>query len=209
MPFLKKARPACAAGLFLLAHINLKGIFCADISVVLRSIFTSIIYAARAGEQGRGFAVVAAEVRTLAQRAASAAREIKELIGASVEQVEAGDRLVADAGATMQDIVASVSRVTDIMREMQAAGDEQSAGIAQVGAAIAHMDAAVQSNAALEEQASASANTLEHEAAELSRTVQFFTLASQVQGQDHGALHAVQGGASRRQPVAEVRRLVA
>jgi methyl-accepting chemotaxis protein-2 (aspartate sensor receptor) len=163
------------------------------------------VEAARAGEQGRGFAVVATEVRTLAQRSASAAKEIKELIGASVEQVEAGDRLVADAGATMEDIVASVTRVTDIMREMQAAGDEQSAGIAQVGAAIAHMDQAVQSNAALVEQAAASAGTLEQEAAELTRTVQFFTLGEQ----EAVALHAVPGAQAPRRPAAEVRRLAA
>jgi methyl-accepting chemotaxis protein len=163
------------------------------------------VEAARAGEQGRGFAVVATEVRTLAQRSANAAREIKELIGASVEQVEAGDRLVADAGSTMEEIVASVTRVTDIMREMQAAGDEQSAGIAQVGAAIAHMDEAVQSNAALVEQASASANNLEQEAAGLAQTVHFFTLGDE----RPAALHAVAGVEPPRRPAPDVRRLAA
>jgi methyl-accepting chemotaxis protein-2 (aspartate sensor receptor) len=155
------------------------------------------VEAARAGEQGRGFAVVATEVRTLAQRSASAAKEIKELIGASVEQVEEGDRLVADAGATMEDIVASVTRVTDIMREMQAAGDEQSAGIAQVGAAIAHMDQAVQSNAALVEEAAASATTLEQEAVALTQTVQFFTLGAHGQ-QGPAARPAVPGAPAPR-----------
>jgi methyl-accepting chemotaxis protein len=163
------------------------------------------VEAARAGEQGRGFAVVATEVRTLAQRSASAAKEIKQLIGASVEQVEVGDRLVADAGSTMQEIVASVTRVTDIMREMQAAGDEQSAGIAQVGAAIAHMDEAVQSNAALVEQASASANHLEQDAAGLAQAVHFFTLDEPGQA----ALQAVPGAPAPRRSASEVRRLAA
>ncbi|SFU87180.1 methyl-accepting chemotaxis protein [Pseudoduganella namucuonensis] len=139
------------------------------------------VEAARAGEQGRGFAVVATEVRTLAQRSAAAAKEIKVLIGASVEQVELGDRLVANAGATMEDIVASVSRVTGIMDEMQGAGREQEVGINEVSAAVGQMDQAVQSNASLVEQAAAAAaaDALEGEAARLARMVQFFRLADQ------------------------------
>ncbi|HET7794186.1 MAG TPA: methyl-accepting chemotaxis protein, partial [Rhizobacter sp.] len=117
------------------------------------------VEAARAGEQGRGFAVVASEVRSLAQRSAQAAREIKGLIGASVEKVESGSRLVADAGATMNEIVGSVQRVTDIIGEITAAASEQSDGIGQVNTAVVHLDQMTQQNAALVEQSAAAAES--------------------------------------------------
>ncbi len=119
------------------------------------------VEAARAGEQGRGFAVVASEVRTLAQRSASAAREIKELIGNSVEKVEQGSKLVEQAGATMGEVVACVRRVTDIMAEISGAGDEQSAGIEQINQAVSEMDSVTQQNAALVEEAAAAAAAMQ------------------------------------------------
>ncbi|MBQ5941848.1 MULTISPECIES: methyl-accepting chemotaxis protein [unclassified Massilia] len=134
------------------------------------------VEAARAGEQGRGFAVVASEVRNLAQRSASAAREIKSLIEHSAEQVDAGGRLVAQAGATMQEIVDSVRRVTDIMAEISAASQEQSAGIEQVNRAIAQMDQVTQQNAALVEEAAGAAESLQSQAAGLSQVVSVFQL---------------------------------
>ena len=135
------------------------------------------VEAARAGEQGRGFAVVAAEVRTLAQRSAGAAREIKQLIGDSVERVDAGARLVDTAGATMRDIVASVHRVTDIMGEISMASGEQLSGIEQVNAAIVHMEQVTQQNAALVEQASSAAASMQQRATLLSDTVGIFKLS--------------------------------
>jgi methyl-accepting chemotaxis protein len=134
------------------------------------------VEAARAGEQGRGFAVVAGEVRTLAQRSAAAAHEIKGLIGNSVSQVEAGSKLVQQAGATMQEVVDSVRRVTDIMAEIRTASDEQSAGIEQVNTAITHMDQVTQQNAALVEEAAAAAAAMQEEAAGLAQVVRQFTL---------------------------------
>jgi len=134
------------------------------------------VEAARAGEQGRGFAVVAAEVRTLAQRSAGAAREIKQLIGDSVERVDAGARLVDTAGATMRDIVASVHRVTDIMGEISMASGEQLSGIEQVNAAIVQMEQVTQQNAALVEQASTAAAGMQQRATLLSGTVGIFKL---------------------------------
>ncbi|GGB99779.1 methyl-accepting chemotaxis protein [Pseudoduganella buxea] len=122
------------------------------------------VEAARAGEQGRGFAVVASEVRNLAQRSASAAKEIKALIGASVEQVEQGSRLVADAGGTMDEVVSSVKRVADIIGEIASASNEQSSGIAQVNQAIVQMDGVTQQNAALVEEAAAAAESLQQQA---------------------------------------------
>ncbi|WP_347888770.1 methyl-accepting chemotaxis protein [Nitrosomonas europaea] len=134
------------------------------------------VEAARAGEQGRGFAVVATEVRTLAQRSAVAAREIKELIGDSVLKVEDGTQLVDQAGKTMEEVVLSVKRVTDIMGEISAASQEQSQGIEQVNQAITQMDKITQQNAALVEQAAAASESMHEQAEQLSRAVAAFKL---------------------------------
>ncbi|WP_127997133.1 methyl-accepting chemotaxis protein [Piscinibacter defluvii] len=134
------------------------------------------VEAARAGEQGRGFAVVAGEVRSLAQRSAEAAREIKALIGASVQKVDTGSRLVADAGSTMHEIVASVQRVSDIIGEISAASSEQSQGIGQVNGAVSQLDQMTQQNAALVEQSAAAAESLKDQAARLAGVVAGFRL---------------------------------
>ncbi|MFT3668544.1 MAG: methyl-accepting chemotaxis protein [Pseudoxanthomonas sp.] len=136
------------------------------------------VEAARAGEQGRGFAVVASEVRTLAQRSANAAKEIKGLIETSVDKVADGSKLVNQAGATMGEIVASVQRVTDIMAEISAASQEQSAGIEQVNQTITQMDETTQQNAALVEEASAAARSMEEQAQALAEAVSTFQLDS-------------------------------
>ncbi|XHS76340.1 methyl-accepting chemotaxis protein [Burkholderiaceae bacterium UC74_6] len=135
------------------------------------------VEAARAGEQGRGFAVVAGEVRTLAQRSAQAAKEIKSLIGDSAEKVELGTRLVDEAGKTMDEIVSSVRRVTDIMGEIAAASREQTGGIEQVNQSIAQMDQMTQQNAAMVEEATAAASSLKEQAGSLAETVGKFRLA--------------------------------
>jgi methyl-accepting chemotaxis protein len=134
------------------------------------------VEAARAGEQGRGFAVVASEVRSLAQRSASAAKEIKALIGDSVDKVGEGSRLVNQAGATMDDIVTSVKRVTDIMGEITMASREQEAGIEQINQAISEMDAVTQQNAALVEEAAAAAQSLQDQSGKLAEVVGVFRL---------------------------------
>jgi methyl-accepting chemotaxis protein len=136
------------------------------------------VEAARAGEQGRGFAVVAGEVRNLAQRSAQAAKEIKGLIGASVEKVDSGSKLVADAGQTMKEIVGSVQRVTDIIGEITAAASEQSDGIGQVNTAVVQLDQMTQQNAALVEQSAAAAESLKAQAGQLARAVGSFRLTA-------------------------------
>lgn len=137
------------------------------------------VEAARAGEQGRGFAVVASEVRSLAQRSASAAKEIKELINDSVEKVGQGTRLVDSAGSTMQEVVDSVKRVSDIISEITAAGQEQTTGIEQVNQAIIQMDSVTQQNSALVEQAAAAAATLQEQSANLVQVVSVFKLSQE------------------------------
>jgi methyl-accepting chemotaxis protein len=132
------------------------------------------VEAARAGEQGRGFAVVAGEVRNLAQRSAAAAKEIKHLIDESVARVEAGNRLVGQAGASMDDILASVQRVSGIVSEIVVASREQAAGIHQVNDTIVHLEDTTQQNSALVEQAAAAAASLDEQTRNLARTVSVF-----------------------------------
>ncbi|MFW5330435.1 methyl-accepting chemotaxis protein, partial [Hydrogenophaga sp. ZJX-1] len=138
------------------------------------------VEAARAGEQGRGFAVVAAEVRNLAQRSAEAAKEIKVLIGTSVDKVEAGSRLVAEAGSTIGEVVANAQRVADIIGEITAASGEQSSGIGQINTAVNQLDQMTQQNAALVEESSAAAENLKDQARHLAQAVQIFKI-------DHGS----------------------
>ena len=167
-----------------MASINESSKKIADIIAVIDGIafqtnilaLNAAVEAARAGEQGRGFAVVASEVRNLAQRSAAAAKEIRGLITDSVGKVETGGQLVEQAGATMQEIVHGISRVTDIMAGIASASAEQTLGIEQVNAAITQMDDVTQQNAALVEEAAAAATSLEDQAASLARLVSTFKL---------------------------------
>ena len=142
------------------------------------------VEAARAGEQGRGFAVVATEVRNLAQRSAAAAKEIKDLIGDSVDKVQAGNRLVEQAGSTMHEVVASVRRVTGIMSEMMSASQEQSAGIEQINIAVTQMDNVTQQNAALVEEAAAAAQAMQEQVNSLNEVVSVFRLGNIAGGRE-------------------------
>ena len=173
-----------------MASINTSSKKIADIISVIEGIafqtnilaLNAAVEAARAGEQGRGFAVVAAEVRNLAQRSAAAAKEITALIAASVDKVDAGTKQVDQAGATMNEIVMAVKRVTDIMAEISTASDEQSAGIEEVNQAIAQMDDVTQQNAALVEEAAAAAETMQEQADRLSVAVSVFKLEERMRG---------------------------
>jgi methyl-accepting chemotaxis protein len=140
------------------------------------------VEAARAGEQGRGFAVVAGEVRTLAQRLAAAAEEIKALIGDSVEKVATGTRLVDKAGSTMHEVVESIQHVTDIMAEISAASQEQTSGIEQINQAISQMDNVTQQNAGLVEEAAAASEALQNQAGKLAELVSVFRIDGRAAG---------------------------
>ncbi|WP_075255499.1 methyl-accepting chemotaxis protein [Herbaspirillum camelliae] len=162
------------------------------------------VEAARAGEQGRGFAVVATEVRSLAQRSASAAKEIKQLIDDSVSKVENGSQLVMSAGNTMQQVVESVRRVTGVVTEISAASREQSLGIEQVNQAISHMDQSTQENAALVEEATAAAQSLQEQARQLERAVNVFKLRQEagavLEMDDRNTAHALPSPALPKLP---------
>jgi methyl-accepting chemotaxis protein-1 (serine sensor receptor) len=164
----------------------------ADITGIIEAIafqtnilaLNAAVEAARAGDQGRGFAVVAGEVRNLAQRSAGAAKEIKELIAASVGKVRDGAQLASEAGETMSEVTRAVAKVTGIMSEIAAASVEQSRGIEQVNQAVAQMDQATQQNAALVEEAAAASASLHEQGRKLSDLVAFFNLSSATHAQN-------------------------
>jgi methyl-accepting chemotaxis protein len=163
------------------------------------------VEAARAGEEGRGFAVVAGEVRSLAQRSAAAAKEIKSLIGDSTAKVESGSVLVTRAGKTMDEIVQAVRRVTDIMGEISAASDEQSQGIEQVSRAVGQMDEVTQQNAALVEEAAAAAASLEEQTRKLKDVVGHWQVSSDApSGEPRARIEPSVGGAARANPAIKV-----
>jgi methyl-accepting chemotaxis protein len=161
------------------------------------------VEAARAGEQGRGFAVVASEVRNLAQRSAAAAKEIKDLIGDSVDKVQAGNRLVEQAGSTMHEVVASVKRVTDIMSEIMMASQEQSSGIEQINNAVTQMDDVTQQNAALVEEAAAAAQAMQEQVNSLNEVVSVFRVETG-SGVARPALQMLAGAVAPRRPAPRV-----
>jgi methyl-accepting chemotaxis protein len=158
------------------------------------------VEAARAGEQGRGFAVVASEVRSLAQRSATAAKEIKELINDSVEKVDSGSRQVDEAGTTMQEVVDSIGRVAGIMSEITVASQEQRMGIEQIHQAVSQMDQVTQQNAAMVEEAAGASGSLQNQAAALARLVSVFRLGAQDHGQPHGQHEACAAAPCRAAP---------
>lgn len=157
------------------------------------------VEAARAGEQGRGFAVVASEVRNLAQRSASAAKEIKTLITDSVQKAQAGSHLVDESGKALSDIIASVKKVTDVVAEITAAGEEQAAGIEQINHAVSQMDAVTQQNAALVEEAAAASKAIEEQAEVLVEQIAFFQTGTSESAPTYAAANATSGG-SRQAP---------